>query len=168
MKQYLEIVKFTKTQGLKGELRAQYFCDDPDEIEKYETLYLGREKTPVKTMSCRPNKNIVIIKLEGIDTVEEAQAFIGKTLYIDRNDVKLPPDTWFIQDLIGLKVVDIDSGRVYGVVDEILQNAPVDVYSVKTSENKQLLFPSIPDILIKTDIEAGKIYIRPIAGLFEE
>ncbi len=168
MKKHLEIARFTKTQGLKGEIRAEYYADDPEEIGDFETLYLGKEKTPVSVDYVRPVKNIVIIKLKELTSIEEAQKLIGKTLYIDRDDVMLPEDTWFIQDLIGLSVVDADSGRRYGTVKEILQNAPTDVYVIKAENGKELMFPAIPEVLIDTDIIGGRITIRPLAGLFED
>ena len=107
------------------------------------------------------------MKFEGVDVVEEAQKYIGKMLYMDREEVELPEDTWFIQDLIGLDVIDADNGRVYGKVDDVLQNGPTDVYSIRTPEGKQLMFPSIPEILLETDIDGGKMIIRPLPNLFE-
>lgn len=167
LKKYLEIAKFTKTHGLKGETKAVYYCSNPDEFGDYKVFYLGNEKIAFKIEYYRIIKNTVIIKPEGYDSIEQAQTLLNKTLFIDRNDAELPPDTWFIQDLIGLDVIDADSGEKYGKIDEILQNAPVDVYSLKTKDNRQLLFPSIPEVLIKTDIEEGAVYIRPLEGLFD-
>ena len=87
---------------------------------------------------------------------------------MNRNDYELSDNTWFIADLIGLDVVDADSGKHYGNVVEILQNAPKDVYVIKTPDFKTLMFPSIPEVLIDTDITEGVIKIRPLEGLFEE
>ena len=167
-KRFLEIGKITKTQGLKGEVRVQFFCDDADVIGEFETLYLNKGEKPIYVEYCRPLKNdVVVMKFEDVDVVEEAQKYIGKMLYMDREEVELPEDTWFIQDLIGLDVIDADNGRVYGKVDDVLQNGPTDVYSIKTPEGKQLMFPSIPEILLETDIDGGKMIIRPLPNLFE-
>lgn len=167
-KQYLEMGKITKTQGLKGEVRMQYYCDSPDLLEEFDVLYMGKDKTEVHLEKSRYLKSdVAVIKLEGIDTPEAAQKLIGKILYMNRDDVELPEDVWFIQDIIGLEVVDSEKGTVYGKVDEIYQNGGADVYSVKTPEGRQLMFPAIPEVLIKTDIDEGKIYIKPLDGLFE-
>ena len=166
-KQFLEIGKITKTQGLKGEVRVQPFCDDAEELGDYETLYFDKGQTPVEVEYARPAKNVAVVKIKGIDTVEAAQKIVNKMLYMNRDDVELAEDTWFIQDIIGLDVVDADSGKVYGKVDDIIQNCPTDVYSVKTSDGKQLLFPAIPEVLLETDIDGGKIVIRPLDGLFD-
>lgn len=167
-KQYLEMGKITKTQGLKGEVRMQYYCDSPDMLEEFDTLYMGKDKTEVIIERSRYLKSdVAVIKIEGVDTPEAAQKLIGKVLYLNRDDVELPEDVWFIQDIIGLEVVDADSGKLYGKVDEIYQNGGADVYSIKTPSGAQLMFPAIPEVLIKTDIDEGKIHIRPLDGLFE-
>jgi len=167
MEKYLEILEITKPHGIKGEMRAKPYCDDPDEITQFDTLYLGEAKKPVKITSCRVSKSMVIIALDCIETIEAAQSLSGEFLYIDRGDVELDEDVWFIRDLIGLDVLDADSGARYGAVAEILQNAPTDVYVVKTDDGKNLLFPSIPEVLIDVNLAGRKILIRPLEGLFD-
>ncbi|MCM1299029.1 MAG: ribosome maturation factor RimM [Firmicutes bacterium] len=167
-KRYLEAARLTKTVGLKGEMRAQVLCDSADILADFD-LFLGEEHVPCTAVSAYPVKNDMCkIRLKGIDTVEQAQKLVGQLLYIDREDAELPEDTWFIADLIGLPVYDLDSGRAYGKVKEILQNGPVDVYLLNTAEGKELLFPAIPQVLKSVDIEGGKILITPLPGLFED
>lgn len=169
MKQYLEIGKLTKTQGLNGEMRMQFYCDSADVLGDMETLYFDKGKTPVKLISVRYVKNdVCVVKLGCADTVEDAQKYLGKTLYADRADFDLPEGVYFIDDLIGLDVIDADNGKSYGKIDEVLQNGPTDVYSLKTPDGRQLMFPSIPEVVINRDIEGGKIVIRPLDGLFED
>jgi len=170
MRKYLEIAEFTKPQGLKGEVRAKTFCDSPDLIARFERFWLGKGegKTPLKLRLVEIRKGFVIVKPEGCDSINDAEKLVGQTVYIDRADYPLPEDAWFVGDLIGLTVKDADTGRVYGKVDEILQNAPKDVYSVRTESGGQLLFPAIPEVLLNVDIDAGVITIRPLEGLFNE
>lgn len=167
IKQYLETGKVTKTQGIKGEVRVQPYCDDADEICDYETLYLNKGEVPLEVEYGRSAKNMAVLKFKGIDTIEQAQKIIGKMLYMNRDDVELPEDTWFIQDMIGLDVIDADSGVNYGKVEDILQNGPTDIYSFRTPDGEELMFPAIPQVIIQTDIDGGKIVIRPLEGLFE-
>ena len=167
-KRFLEAARITKPVGLRGEMRAQLYCDTHELLTDFD-LYLGKEHKPVQVTSAVPLKNDMCkLKIEGVNTVEEAQLLTGKMLYLDREDAELPEDTWFIADLIGLPVYDADSGQLYGKVDEILQNGSTDVYSIKTEEGKQLLFPAIPEVLIDVDIDGEKIVIRPLPGLFDE
>lgn len=167
-KQYLETAKIVAAQGLKGEVRVQYYCDDAEFFRKLKRLFLGGEKKEIKLISSRPHGNLAVLKLEGVNSREEVTPLVGKLLYMDRNDVKLEKGVYFLQDLIGLEVRDADSDKIYGVVDDIYQNGAADVYSIKTPEGKQLMFPAIPEVLISRDIDGGVITIRPLKGLFDD
>ena len=167
-KQYLEIGKIVATQGLKGEFRVQYYCDSAEVICSFDRLFLGKEKQEFEVTNARPHKTLAILKLEGIDTVEQAKALVGKMLYMNRDDAELPEDVYFIQDLIGLTVKDADSGKIYGKIDDVYQNGAADVYSIKTEKGGQLMFPAIPEVLLDVDIDGGEMIIRPLDGLFED
>lgn len=169
MKQYLETAKIVATHGIRGEVRCQYFCDSADFLCEFDELYLDKNgEKPVEIARAYPHKNVVIMKIDGIDTVEDAQKLIGKTLYMDRDDVELPEDVYFIQDIIGLVVKDIDSGEVYGKISEVYQNGATDVYSIKKENGTELMFPYIDEVVKKIDIEAGEMLIKPLEGLFDE
>lgn len=167
-KQYLEIGKIVATQGLKGEVRVQYYCDSADVICSFDRLFLGKEKTELEVEAARPHKTLVIIKLGGFDTVEQAKTLVGKMLYMNRDDAELSEDAYFIQDLIGMTVVDADSGKEYGKIDDVYQNGAADVYSIKTPSGSQLMFPAIPEVLLDVDLERDVMTIRPLKGLFED
>ena len=87
---------------------------------------------------------------------------------MNRDDVELEECTYFIRDLIGLQVVDADTGAVYGRLEEVLETGANDVYTIRTPDGKQLLFPAIGDVVIETDPEQGIMRIRPLEGLFED
>ena len=103
-KQYLEIGKIVATQGIRGEFRVQYYCDSPEVLCDFDTLYLDKGKTAVTVSHAHPHKNVVVMKLDGVDTIEQAQPLIGKLLYLDRDDAELEEGLYFIQDIIGLTV----------------------------------------------------------------
>ena len=168
MKQFLEIAKIVATQGIRGEVRCQYYCDAPEILCEFDTLYLNKGKQPVEITRAYVHKNVVVLKIEGIDTIEEAQKYIGKMLYMDRNDVELPEGVYFIQDLIGLTVKNAETGEVYGKLSDVYQNGATDVYSIKKENGTELMFPCIDEIVKKTDIEAGEMLIIPLEGLFDE
>ncbi len=169
MKQYLETAKIVATHGIRGEVRCQYFCDSAEFLCEFDELYLDKNgEKPVEIARAYPHKNVVIMKIDGIDTVEDAQKLIGKTLYMNRDDVELDEDVYFIQDIIGLVVKDIDSGEVYGKISEVYQNGATDVYSIKKENGTELMFPYIDEVVKKIDIEAGEMLIKPLEGLFDE
>lgn len=167
-KQFLEIGKIVATQGIRGEVRVQYYCDSAEVLCDYDTLYLDKGKTEVTVERAYPHKNIVVMKLEGIDKIEQAQPLIGKLLYLDRDDAELEEGLYFIQDIIGLTVKDADSGEVYGKITDVYQNGASDVYSIRKEDGRELMFPCIDEVVISTDIDAGEMIIRPLPGLFED
>ena len=85
-KQFLEIGKIVATQGIRGEFRVQYYCDSAEVLCDFDTLYLDKGKTEVTVQRAYPHKNIVVMKLEGIDKIEQAQPLVGKLLYLNRDD----------------------------------------------------------------------------------
>ncbi|MCH5195363.1 MAG: 16S rRNA processing protein RimM [Oscillospiraceae bacterium] len=168
MKQFLEIAKIVSTQGIRGEVRCQYYCDEPEILCEFETLYLNKGKEPVEITRAYVHKNVVILKIKGIDSIEDAQKYIGKMLYIDRDDMELPEGVYFIQDIIGLTVKNADTGEIYGQISDVYQNGATDVYSIKKENGKELMFPRIDEVVKKIDTEAGEMLIIPLEGLFDE
>lgn len=163
----LELGKVVAIHALKGEIRLQPWCDTPDFAAGFKKVYLdGR---PVKVRSARPHKNIVIMHLWGIDTAEAAQTLVNKVLYISRDQVRLPEGSYFIADLIGLKVVDADDEkRVYGTLTEVSQTGANDVYHIRFVDGKIRYIPAIPQVVVQTDLQNGMMKIRPLEGLFDD
>lgn len=167
-KQFLEIGKIVAVHGIRGEVRVQYYCDSAEVLCDFETLYLDKGKTELTVERAYPHKNIVVMKLEGIDKIEQAQPLVGKILYLNRDDAELEEGLYFIQDIIGLTVRDADSGEVYGKITDVYQNGASDVYSIRKDDGRELMFPCIDEVVISTDIDAGEMIIRPLPGLFDE
>lgn len=165
-RQFLETGRIVAVQGLKGEVRVEPWCDSPEFLCEFDLLYFDKGQTEAVIERSRTHKNIVIMKIEGVDTPEAAEALRGKILYMDREDVELPPGTYFIQDLMGLSVEDADSGEVYGVLSDVTSTGANDVYHVK-KDGEVYLIPAIPDVIEKTDIEGGRLLIHKMEGLFE-
>lgn len=166
MDKLLEAGKIVSVFGLKGEVKVQPWCDSPEFLCEFDTLYY-KSGTPVQIEHARPQKNIVVMKIQGIDTVEEAQKIRNRVLYIDRDDVELDEGCYFVKDLIGLKVVDADNGRVYGTLTEVSETGANDVYHIKGEDGKMYYIPAIPSVVAETDIEGGVMKITPLDGLFE-
>ncbi len=166
-KDLLELGKVVAIHALKGEIRLQPWCDTPDFAAGFKKVYLDGD--PIKVRSARPHKNIVIMQLDGIDTPEAAQALVNKVLYISRDQVKLPEGTYFIADLIGLKVIDADDeNTVYGELTEVSPTGANDVYHIRFADGKTRYIPAIPQVVIQTDLKNGIMKIRPLEGLFDD
>lgn len=163
---FLEAGEVVSTHGVHGEMRVQPWCDSPQMLAKLKTLYWDADgKMPVRVNS-RPHKTLVLMKADGIDTVQDAAARRGHILYLNRHDVKLPKGKYFISDLIGAKVTDADSGREYGVLTAVSETGANNVYHM-SYEGREVLIPAIPQVVISVDTDAGVVAIRPIEGLFD-
>lgn len=164
-KQFLEAGKVVGTHGLRGEIRVECWCDSPDFLAKFKTLYFNEGETRLSVKS-RPHKNIVLSKIEDIDTVEDAEQLRGKILYINRDDVRLPDGRNFIQDLIGCRVLDADDNSVdYGEITDVFKTGANDVYTVKKGDS-EFMVPVVDSIVTDKNVDEGYVLVRPIKGLF--
>lgn len=168
MVKYLEVGRIVGTHGIHGEVRVQPWADSGEFLLDFDVMYMGKEKIAIEVERSRVHKNIVIMKLEGVGTVEQADALRGRVLYIDRDDAQLPEGRYFIQDLIGLRVMDADTGAQLGTLSDVYTMIANDVYSVKGTDGKEYLIPAIDEVLAGTDLEAGTISIHVMKGMFDD
>jgi 16S rRNA processing protein RimM len=168
-KRYIECGKIVSTHGIRGEVKVQPWADSPDFLCDFRRFYLENGAKPLEAERVRTNKNMVLIKLAGVDNPDDAALFRGKVLYIDREDVtEGEDDGFFIQDLLGLEVRDADTPRVWGKLTDVLFTGANDVYEVTDADGKKRLVPVIPHVVLETSVEDGFIVIRPLEGLFED
>ncbi len=165
-KQFLEAGKIVTTHGIRGEVKVMPYTDTPELLCEFDRLFIGKNRDEINVIRARVFKNTVIMKLEGIDTPEDAEKLRNKLLYMHRDDLELDDDTYFIQDLIGLEVSDADSGKVYGKIADVMQTGANDVYVIK-GDDREYLVPAIADVVVSTDIDGGTMTIRPLEGLFD-
>lgn len=111
---------------------------------------------------------MAIMKINGIDTPEQAVTLRNKILFIDRDDFELDEGCYFVQDLIGMKVIDADNGNEYGIIEEVSETGANDVYHIKDTNGKMYYIPAIADVVIKTDVFNNTMTIRPLKGLLDD
>jgi 16S rRNA processing protein RimM len=168
LKKYLEAGKIVSTFGIHGEVNILSYCSSPDVICGLKFLYLnsGQKKLTIERSFVR--KNNAVAKFEGIDTVEAAQKFRDKMLFLDRDDVSLPENGYFYQDILGINVFDSESGINYGEITDITFTGAHDVYHVKSLSGSVNMIPAVPEFIIETDIENRIMKIKTIEGLISE
>ena len=163
MDKYIEIGKIVNTYGIKGQLKIVPYTDNIKRFEKLKKIYINEKEYLIENV--KSIKNIVILKLQGINTIEQAEEYRNLYMYIDRKDaIKLPKDTYFIRDLIGIEVYTND-GEKLGIIDDIFKTGSNDVYVVRNSLGKQILLPAISSVIEKIDLENKKVTVNLIKGL---
>jgi len=167
MKQFFETGKIVATHGLKGEIKVDAWCDSPDFLADMEPLYFDEGKTIVPVISRRVHKRQVLMILDGVDSVEKADKLRGKIIYINRDDVELEEGAVFIQDLIGLKVIDADTKKHYGKITDVFATGANDVYRIQNENKKEYLFPAVPHMIEEINPQEGFITVKPIPGIFD-
>lgn len=167
VKEFLEGGKIVGTHGVRGEMRVECWCDSPQFLAKFKTLYFDNGAQAIKVQS-RAHKNMVLMKMPEVDTIEKADTYRGKVVYIKRSDIKLEKGVHFVQDMIGLEVVDSDTKKVYGKVKDVLRTGSNDVYEMEDENKKLFYIPAIPDIIDEIDIENNTLSITPMKGLFSD
>ncbi|MDD6275680.1 MAG: ribosome maturation factor RimM [Clostridia bacterium] len=170
IKDYLEVGQIVGTHGVRGELRVNPWADSPEFLKQFKQLYFDRNgEKSVKVLSSRVHGNIVLMRLDGIDTVEAASALKNKVLYMRRSDAKLKEGTYFIAELIGCKVSDADNpDKLYGTLTDVSETGANDVWHITDEKGTEYLIPAIPQVVIKTDVEKNEVVIRPLKGIFDD
>lgn len=108
---------------------------------------------------------MVILKLEGIDKIEDAEGYKGLYIKIKKEDrIKLPKDSYYISDIIGFEVYK-ENGEKLGDLEDIVSTKSNDIYIVKDLLGKQILLPGLKSVIKKVDLENKKIIVNLIKGL---
>ena len=167
-KQFLETGKIVGTHGVRGGVRIQPWCDSPEFLCSFKKLYLDENGQDfLSVIKLQPHGNIVIGILKGVDSIEAAEKYRNRVLYINRRDIKLEAGRYFISDLLGCKVFDTDSGEALGEIVDVSETGANDVWHIKRGE-KEYLIPNIPDVVIKVDIDGERVELRPLKGIFDD
>ena len=167
MEEYLEIGQIVNTFGIKGQVKVVPFTDDITQFDTLKQIYIEKRKNLelFEIEKSNYHKNMIILKLKGIDTPEQAESLRNCYIKINRKDArKLPEGTYFIVDLIGLDVYT-DEEKLLGTLEDIYNAGSSDIHVVRTSEGKQILLPAIKDVIKKVDIENKKVIVHIIEGL---
>lgn len=166
-KQLIEIGQIVNTYGIKGFLKVVPYTDDITRFEKLNNIYIQTKKSleTVAIEEVKYSKNLVLLKIKGIDDINSAEIYKNCYIKIDRSDaVELPEDSYFIIDLIGVEVIT-DKGENIGNIIDVFSTGANDVYVVKNELGKQVLLPAIGDVIKNVDIKNKKMIVHLLEGL---
>ncbi len=164
----MTIGKVISTHGLRGEVKVYPLLDDPDRFTCFSHAWLmdrHGEYSDRKIERARFFKNIVIVKMEGVDSVEDAQKIREGSLLLPREEVtELKESQFFEADLIGMNVVT-DEGDNLGTLTDILHTGANDVYSVMMEDGREVLLPAIRSCILKVEVGEKRMTVHMMEGL---
>ncbi|AGX42402.1 ribosome maturation factor RimM [Clostridium saccharobutylicum] len=164
MGKLFKIGQIINTHGVKGEVKVYPLTQEVDKFKRLKTVLVdGIEK---KILGVKFQKDRVILKIEGIESMNDAETYKQKYIEIPRaNEPELPPDTYYVADLKECIVYDTNEKEL-GRVFDVISTPNNDVYWIK--EPKELLIPVLRDIVLDVNIDSKKIIIKPVGEWQDE
>ena len=160
MVDYFEIGHIDNTHGLKGELKVRNYSSNPKRYEELKSILVDIKGNYEEFIieNVRYQKEIVLLKLKNVDTIEQAEKLKGLSIYINREDAPtLNEGEYYIADLLGCEVYENE--ELIGVLDNIFTAGAADVYVIKRKGKDDLLLPALASIILETDVENRKIKV---------
>lgn len=158
MSEYFKVGQIVNTHGLKGEVKVISLTDDVNNYKRYGKVLVGDEWKDI--LGVKFQKARVILKLSGINSIEEAETYKQKYLEVIREDEpELVEGAYYLKDIEDCVVYDTNDKEL-GKVFEVIQTKNNDVYWIK--QPKQLLIPVLKDIVLDINTDEKKIIIRPV------
>ena len=157
MKEYFTIGKIVRPHGIKGAVRAETYTSNPQRFRKLKEVIIDSKTIAVESVSI-DSSNFMLIKLFGVDTMDDAEKLRNKIVVIKRSQLPEPENgTYYIDDLIGSDVL-VDGDKI-GILTKIEQFGSADVYEV-TLEQGTVNFPAIKDVFSYVDVKKGVINLK--------
>lgn len=166
-KERLEVGQIVNTFGIKGFVKIYPYVDDITRFDNLKKVHIKSKKNDeeLQIEEVKYQKNMVLVKFKGIETVENAEKLRNSFVEIDRADaIPLEEGQYFIADLLGLDVF-LDTGEKLGILEDIYNTGSSDIYVVKNELGKQFLLPYIDEVIKQINLEEGKIIVHIIEGL---
>jgi 16S rRNA processing protein RimM len=165
--EWIEVGSVVKPHGVKGEVSAEFASDLGGVIGEATILRLtgvAGQELALEVERARDHKGRKIIKFGGVDSVDEAEALRGHSLWMTREQIgPLAEDRWFVQDVLGMEVLT-EEGEQLGTLAEVMHTPANDVYVVR-GNGREILLPVIDDVVLSVDLEAGTMVVRLMEGM---
>ena len=165
MEDLLKVGVITTTHGVRGEVKV-FPTTDPERFLDLEYVILdaGREMKKLEIRNVKFFKNLVILKFDGIDNINDIEMYKGRDLWVPREEAQeLDEDEYYIGDLIGMEVFT-EEGH-FGIVKDVMETGANEVYIIDSDVHGEVLVPAIKQCIENVDVENGKMQIRLLEGL---
>lgn len=167
MLEYLSIGQIVSTHGIKGEVKIYPLTDDINRFKRLKDIYIefNNEHKKYNVSASKLLKNMAVLKLEGIDTVEQALSLRDKYVQVHRDKaVKLSKDSFFVADLLEMDVFE-ENHNLLGKLKDVMRTGSNDVYVIQTVEGTEILIPALKTVVKQIDVENKKIIVNLPEGL---
>ena len=163
---YPECGKIVTTHGCHGGVKVESWCDSAEVLAALPAVYVrtAGEYRRVALKKTAVSRNMVYATLEGVDTMEKADALRGTVLYAKREDLSLPEGVMLIAEMKGLPVYHVQTGEKLGVLKDVIHPAHTDIYVINTAKGEAMV--PVVEEFVKSVGEDG-IYLAPIEGMFD-
>lgn len=166
----INIGKIVNVVGLKGEVKVYNYSDYKERYEELDHIYLYEMKKlkEYKIEKVRYQKEMVILKLKGIDDRDMAEKMKNRDIFILEEDLRpLSDDTFYIKDMIGIDAIEAQSGQVFGKLTDVIQNSAQDIYQITLKNGKEALIPAVKEFIKEINIDEGFVKIALIPGFID-
>ena len=167
MEDLLKVGVITTTHGVRGEVKVYPTTDEPERFLDLDYVLLDtrKELRRLDIKNVRFFKNLVILKFDGIDNINDIEKYKGCDLWIPREEAQeLAEDEYYIADLLGMKVI-LDDGTEFGTLKNVMETGANDVYIVDSPEHGAVLLPAIKECILDVDVEANTMTVHLMKGL---
>ena len=165
----LVLGKVIRPHGLEGLLRVWSYAPSEASFIDAEEIYLrqvsGKLNGYYRVLSVSPHKDILLMNLEGVNSIDQAEEFRGAEVLVRSEAVTREEGEYFWHELIGLKVY-LDTGDYLGTISRIIAAGSNVIYVVGTGE-KEIFLPATHDVVQEIDLEKGKMTISAMEGLLD-
>ena len=162
MQEFITIGKIVAPSGVGGKLKVEVDTDFPQRFAASATVYINRQPMTIDRTEWHGNK--AIIKLDTVDSIEDAEKLRGELLEIQHSQLSpLPEGQYYHFQIIGLKVWTT-GGELLGNITDIMALPANDNYIVSGASG-EILIPAIEDVVKAVDLEKGCLIVEPVEGL---
>ncbi|MEE1042348.1 MAG: ribosome maturation factor RimM [Clostridia bacterium] len=161
----IEIGKIVNTHGLKGEVKVEPWCDGIETFEYLKRVFVNNIEYSMGSVKLQ--KNLFLVKLKELTTVEDAELLKGKIIYANEDEMPpLPEGVYYLKDIVGLLVYEGD--KFIGEITDWIETGANNVYIIKRPKGKDLLIPAIDSVIKEIDIENKKMSVTLLEGLMND
>lgn len=165
----VEIGMITGPIGIRGEVKIKSYAEDPSRFRKIREVGLmadGKYAGDYTIERVRNSGGMVVVKFAGVDDRNAAELLRNMEVFMDRSDLEpLKAGEHYIRDLIGLDVIDDETGEHVGTVGDVLTDRPQDIYVITADDGSEFMLPAVPEFVRGVDEESGTIRVRLIEGI---